>query len=653
MLGHGLVSLSTRIRCVAAAAVVSVAAMVSNSAPVEPRGAENPPKQLGLVERAQRHLAQVDVALSGPRDRITRLSIDQFTLFIGGKQVVPTAVDSLCPATPAEATSAGAIATPVAPTSYLFYFDQRNLSMAGRENGLELATAMIRELIRNGNRAAIVSSGKRLATFAGFTDRQETLIDALARIRADLAQWDTYAATESSREQDVARTKALSGAENACQLARMYQREELSRSDAALEVLMAALGRFADVDPPKVAIYFADALRNDPGRHYLAGAGGRCEQQTFDVELSFQKVHERASAFGVKLYAVQAEGLVSEDISSVRAAREIARRDAEGGLKNLTLETGGDAFLGGASVANMVRRLEADAACMYVLSFDPAPFPEDKPLSVRVEVATRGVRARTRTQIVVQSEAARRMATLLAAFTAPDSARDALAMQGGIVPLDVKNGKLRALVQESLPETSLGTREEWDLGMSLVSTGGVRDEASGRITVDRPGVKLVLESELEFPAGPFELSLVAMDSITGRVATGRIAGSWPGKVGAAQTTSIAVLQPTDGAFLRDGKVRRTGSLVIAENQAVRADRPTAFVTLVCRADKAQTKVRVSRALTGGSSSTFPAVDLALKDAACSQVRDVVPAGTLAAGPFTYTLSVEGAQASESRKFVVE
>jgi VWFA-related protein len=636
-------------RCILVLLATSAAAGAEPSASPPPS-----PKDLGLTERVQRRLVQIDVSLKGPADRLAGLGVDHFTLTVAGRMLKPVAVDPLCPGTAPALVEAGTGSPPEAahtPTTYLFYFDQRNLTFVGRTRAAEQAKALIPRLVREGNRAAIVSSGKRMTTLSGFTERNDVLLEAIDRLHRDIGQWDDYAALEGSRQDDVVRAKRVSR-EAACQQARFYQRDELRRAEASLELFLAALGRFADVDAPKIALYFADTLRDEPGRHYIAEAGSNCFQFAGNLELSFRKLHQGAAAYGVKAYAVQAEGLVPPPVSGARVARETGMKDAQDGLKTLTLETGGNAFLNGASVESMVERMAADAACVYVLSFDPAPFPQDQPLSVRVDVAVPGVRARARTEIVVQSESARRMATLLAAFMAPDTLGDAVPMHAAVVPLDVDDGKLRLLVQASPPATTLAQGEEWDLGMSLVSQSTVPDDASGRVAVNRAGVRLVIESEMRVKPGPYEIALVGIESMTGRVATGRIAGNWSGALPEG-VSATSILQPMEGAFLRDGRSRTTGSLVVADGEPVRADRPAAFVSLVCRTDKRQTTVRVLRSLTGPSSLTFTPLELALSDKPCAQVRDVVPPGTLAPGEFTYGIMLEGAKAGPKRDFHVE
>jgi len=635
--------------CGLRAAIVGLALLAGGDARVRPDDKE--PQDLGLTEWTGRILAQLDVALEGPPEEIGDLAIQDFKLFVDGKPVTPVALDNLCTVS----RPGGDTEPPPAssPTTYLFYLDQRSMTLGGRLSAFETVEAMAQRLIRGGNRGAVISSGKKLATFAGFTASPAPLAEALSRVRDDPQQWDEYASLEESRYREI---RLAGSVESACMQARIHQREERRRTEAALDLFIASLSRLADVPPPKVAIYFADIVRDDPGHHYIdAATGGRaflrsaCEMQTFDARFIFRRVHEAAAALGVKVYAVQAQGLVSPELSEFRDVANLAARDAQSGLKVLTLATGGDAFLNGASVERMVEKVRSDAACTYLLSLDPAPFPEDRPLPVRLEVKRRKVQAHTRTHIVIQSESNRRIGKLMAAFVSSSGLEGTLPMQGGVIPIGVEDGRLRALVQASLPAT-LVVQEEWDVGMSLIAGTGVRDQASSRITVDRPGTRLVLEAEMELRRGPFEIALVGLENVTGTVASGRVIGSWSPGDATVQVAPIAVVQPTEGIFVRGGNVQHEGPLVIPQSQSVLRDRPTAIVTVVCRVGKKV--LRVERALRGDTSTTFSPVELPAGGEPCLQVRDVIPAGTLVPGNFTYSL-VAGTEVQAERNFVVE
>ena len=636
------------------ALLVSLAAV-----PQEPE-----PQRLGLEERVERRFAQIDVSLTGPPELLTNLTAEQFHLTVRGKNTPIVAIDSFCgrpskDERPVSVGAAGEAAPKVRPTSnYLFYFDHQNTTFAGRANSLDQVRRLIPKLIHDGNQGAIVGSGRRMVTYAATTDRAEDLLEGVTRLEADVGNWENSALVESSRQDEIARIygdRSLPGrVEKACQLARVYQREELSRAEHAMKMLSVVIGRFADIEGPKVALYFADTLRDEPGRHFTEIVAGQCPPHAAESYLSFRAVHEKAAAFGVKFYSVQAEGLVSPSMIgryNLRRVTEFAQSDAQDGLKSLALETGGDAFLNGAAPDYMAQRIEDDGACVYTLSFDPARFPQDTPLLVSVVVDVPKARARSRTQIVIQSESARRTSTLLAAFAAPDTVRDTVAMRGAMVPVDLRGEELRVLLQASLPETRLPSGEQWDIGISVVTEGAVAHEASGRVTVGQPGVRIVLETEAILLPGPYDVALVATEGPTGQIAIGRLSGEWTGDFtnGVAFTS---ILQPGAAALLRDGKVRESGSIAVVGDEPVRPDRPAALVTLVCKTSKRQSSVRVARTLTGPNATAFPPLDLPFGEGSCTQVRDVIPAGSLAPGTYTYEIGVEGKKEKVSRAFAV-
>jgi len=636
---------------IAAGAALAVWAVLAPLASLAAREPVEAPKSIGLIERARSDIALIQVMVDGPDRAIQALTAEEFRLVVDGTEVELIAADNQCRLAEAEkAEDDRPTGSSPAPISYLFYFDQHNLTVGGRQNSIDIAKEMVAELVRDGNRATIVSAGQQLVTFAEFTSDAALLADALERLREDRTQWDEYSSLEPHRHRDVrqqARTSAAAG----CACARAYQREETRRTENALELFSAVLGRFLNEDPPKLAFYFGDTLRVQSGRHYAAAVCG-CELGSFDSLGAFQGAVRAAAAFGVRIYAVQAAGLVHSNWWTLRTASRVAEQHAQDGLKALTLDTGGDAFLGGASTKKMVRRIRADSDCLYVLSFDPRPFPQDRPLPVRVGVDRAEVKARSRSQVVFLSDSARQTATLLAAFTSPESVKDRLPMTGAVVPLELRDGRFRALVQAYVPGSVLPIGGEWDLGMSLMLGRSNHEEASGRIAVDRPEVPLVLETESAFRPGPYEVRLVGHETGSGLVAAGRIAGEWPDIEESPVITEIALLQPAAGAFLRGGELRTGGSLVVPPGRIVRAALPTALISLVCRGERRRKPLTVERSLTGASVVDFEPMELALDKEACVQVRDMIPENTMTSGAFTYTVRVRGADTARAREFVV-
>ena len=189
------------------------------------------PRKIGLVERAERGLAQLDVSVRGPWEAISDLTVEDFELVINGQLIEGVIVDRLCSQPdPSEKASKRAAAEPPAPAveagpaslpdrlpaSFLFYFDQQLMSGAGRQNSIDLTREMIPKLIRDGNRAAIVSSGRRLATLADLTDDVDVLLETLDRLERDREQWVAYPQEEDFRIREVLETLENLGIYSAC-----------------------------------------------------------------------------------------------------------------------------------------------------------------------------------------------------------------------------------------------------------------------------------------------------------------------------------------------------------------------------------------------------------------------------------------------------
>jgi len=503
----------------------------------------------------------------------------------------------------------------------------------------------------------IVSAGEELVTFAELTDDTGQLLEALDRIEGDRRQWDPYPYQEMTRigellddlEEDTTRAVIT---------ARRLQREERYHTDRALRLLSLVLGRLADVAPPKAMIYFADTMRSNAGEHYLSFFGQAqreldpltsartsvMELESFAAGAAFDRVVAEAAAYGVRLYTVQAEGLVG-DSSLVRGTERSSsinnRRttDAQNSLSSLAAETGGEAFLNGVPAPRIARRISADLDCVYLLSFDPGEMPLDKTLPVLVRVKRPGINAHARGTILLQSESSRVTSRLLAAFASPEVVIPDWPLRGAVIPTGFEKGRYHALVQVIVPGSPL-PQTEWDLGFSLVSGGAVRNDDSSRVAISSAGVPIVLEKELSFEPGPFELIMVARETRSNQVATTRMEDDWadpestPASVG-----PLAVLQPSTGAFLREGRIRTQGALARCGSDGARTDLPTVVVGLVCRSRSNKDTLHVERRLVGESPVEFPPIDIPPAEERCAQIRDSIPEGMMTPGGFSYELRV--------------
>jgi VWFA-related protein len=636
------------------------------------------PREIGLEERTERRLAQIDVTVTGDQEVIESLTREDFELVVGGNFIEEFIVDRVCREWPdaAEASEptetapdreSAPVTTEVVtlPATFLFYFDQTFLTMAGRNQALEIARELIPEIVIGDNRAMIVSSGRELRTFVHLTSDTEALLGALETLESDRLQWDPTAfafENEEDRIQEVLETLGSRGVQAATAVARRYQSDERWRSNIALRRFSMTLGQLADRDPPKAVIYFADRMRSKPGAHYLSIFSVTQQRElpvlrnagldAFGGYNAFDRVINEANAHGARVYTIQAEGLTA---GSALARTGVAAQyggsgsnllvgnqhihDAQDSLVGMAHETGGEAFINGAPTQKMVRRIRTDLSCLYLISYDPEQLPLDRGLAVLVRMKRKGVKVRHRGQTVIQSESSRLTSQILSAFASPDGSKPDAGIHGILIPTGFEDGEYTALVQISVDGSPL-PNSSWDVGASLVSREKVRQDESARIAVSGPGTPVVFETEMTFRPGPFEIVMVAHEANSRQIVRTTLEGSWPDLDAEAATVGpIAVLQPAEAAFLRQGEQRARGGLGRGNRQVVEAELPTAVVALICRAKKQKGPLVVERRLAGDSAAHFPEMSLDLGDDRCAQIRDLIPAASMTEGMFTYEVRV--------------
>lgn len=641
---------------------------------------EKSPARSGLVEKTGRRLAQLDVTVSGTDEQVADLTRDDFELVVGATRVDELIVDRLCERAEGgekriveEIRSEGAAPAelPQGPRpTFLFYFDQVHLTMRGWNEAMRTAESLIPELVRDGARAMVVSSAEDIVTYADLDDDPEMLLDGLRQLRED-QHWDPFAQAEDLRVREVVEA-ARDNYQHASTIARRYQQEERWRTGKALRRFAMVLGRLADLDPPKAVLYFADTMRSNAGQHYVDLLSSdpqvdpnlrAMETDSFTALNPFDRVLDEAAAHGIRVYAIQAEGLATLSNAAFGSATNRGLSSgrsrissAEDSLKGMAAETGGRAFTGGYSVKRIVRTIHDDLSCLYLVSFDPTGLPLDGALDVTLRVKRPGVKARVRGRLVIQSETARLTSSLLAAFGAPSTVGDGGQIHGSLVPTGFEDGRFQALLQVHVPGAPV-SGAVWDLGASVVAGDRVLEDASGRVEVSGPGVPVVLETRTSFRPGPYSVVSVAHEGRTDVTVSTESRGDWPNPADAAAVvTGLTIVQPTPAVFVRDGEVRRNGALAVPADLPVLVDRPTAFVGLICWDKLQESRLTVERTLAGDASAGFPPMEIDPGKERCAYFRDLVNAGTMTAGGFTYRVRVldgEREIASAERRFLAE
>ena len=637
-------------------------------APAQNDPGDDDPKELGLHTRTSSRLFQVDLSVSGDPEVIRSLQPADFKIKIGIHKLTDFILDRVCEyPEPGVDEISGQLLEPAPvsrPGTFVFYFDQPHLTQAGRQNSLAQARELIPMLIRDGNQAMIVSNADRQVTLAGFTADQAELLAALDTLEIDPTQLSTWATKESVRiDSIITAMNDVDTVEHAAAVARQHQRQDRMLTEKNLKRLEATLPRLAGLPPPKVVIYFADTMRYNAGELYLGffspeviGAVPTLSTMRTDsltARIAFDRVVHKASANGIRFYPIHAEGLTFEvqrlgltgrglikagDVPTVTSDRS---RMAQDSMASLAVETGGSYFINGPSSRVIADTIRSDLNCLLIVSFDPAPYSMDEPHRFLIKLKRKGARLHSRGQVLFQSDSKKLTDRLLAAFTAPGSDDPQISVIESLIPLDFAGGEFKALLQVAVSGVPVpGAR--WDVGASIVDSHSDVVDASGQLTVSSPGAPVIFEQEMSLSPGPFQVVSVAHEHVTGLVASSEVGKDWPKPdPDRASIGPIALVQPVEAVFMRNGNVRGQGSLALGAARAALADRPTALVGLVCtgKGKRRWNGTRIVRRLIGDARVSFPDLLPESSRDRCIQVRDVIPASTLVEGSFRYEIDL--------------
>jgi hypothetical protein len=592
------------------------------------------PQPTALTEKVEKRLVQLDVAVEGDPDAIRAITAKDFALYVGEHEIQGLIVDRLCGDEPAPPPSEGALPVPTAApkrprATFVFFFDQPHLTMAGRVLSLDLARELITRLIVDGNRASIVSNGKRLITVVPMTDDPKALIEGLGRVRRDLRNWDSYAITEDSRRGDV----LLAAIPGVCPpLARTYAREEWSEARRGTVRLATTLSSLTEVAAPKGLIYFGDTLRQKAGLHYLQIFPAECAREISSATMvpsaaaEFDALTAEATARNVHFFTVQAEGM-----SSSTTQRE---RQAQDALIGLAAETGGEAYLGGASNEYIGRRIEGRASCALLISFPAGDLPRDKAMNVTLTLNARNVKIRTQGRIMVPSAEAIERARLLAAFVDPGASDDG-SLRALIIPRSGDGKTWKVSVQLRLRPTGLPDNSA-ELGASIVRRDTVTDHFAASIATKSGSRSMVLERNVDIAPGEFSIVAVARDANRGDIGSSRLDASWPDPAKSeAVIAPIALIQTGPAAISKEGTGSSSGALARDVDEMLDPSIGVSLTTVVCRGARTKNPVIVERWFDGGSRDQFTPMTIAETAEPCVQTVDAIPAGKLLPGVVDY------------------
>ena len=569
------------------------------SATARAEGAAAPPLDPGLTEGVETRLVQFEVRVFRKGAPVSGLGKTDFDIELGGKPLKTFAMDDMCAGAPAPLPGAPA----TKPGSFIFYFDEPELTVEGRIRAIEVARLVAPALLARGHDLMILRNGYSLRTDTNWTHDPAVVSAALDRIASDPGNGDSSRAdaeelhaerlleqlTGAVRLAEMQKQMALrnayssyanlpaafqspytdpdsptyrpspemvaaqaEGTEALAQL--LFQLEplvedELRRIERDMERLSGAVRSLALRDAPKGLVYFADTLRRDPGDVIVRRLDSAARVTRFLNDPRWRAKVASWDADGAFQALVRDASTYGVRFYAVEG-RGLAMpsnwvRSSQDTLASMALETGGLSFLNGIAPSRIADGVSADQSCWYLVSFAPSGWDTDRPLNLGVWPKPKGLRVQTRSSLVIPSRATLTQTRLIAAHF-DDPTLQARPLSVSFYPVGGTTKLLQVLAQVRLPEGDApATRDAlWDIGFDVVSSGEIVAHRSSGVTWRGNGQPPVYQTTLSLPAGPYEIVAVAHEPATDSIRAGRINGTWPPMPADPVTLSLpALAQP--------------------------------------------------------------------------------------------------------------
>jgi len=673
------------------------------------------------AEKVQVELVLIDVIVRDRKDQPVRhLGRDDFELTIDGRRVDASEIESLeeiCteePGSPAGPQAAGAEeSSPPAPYSpapanpalsrhVILYFDFAHLTMSGSRLALRSARRYLTRAPELGDAAGsetIMLLGFRngLRLVQDFTTDRALLVSKIDAMLSDPATIDTDVMEEEKNALEVYGTPCgdpTCSMRKAAASARAINEEMRGRDSLrALTGLMPAL---RTLPGRKAVILFSDSLRTEPGAQYFVFTPETPSQNGISLETDMLRAASAANASNVSFYTVHAGGMTANDLGTDPVS-ESARAGNDSAFElqaTMALDTGGRSLTRANDLGRILDTARRDLSCYYVLGYRYAGHGDDRRHSIMVRTTRGGLTVRHRPYYTDESPSRHRARLLESAASAPELFHGLPVTVEVFALAPVQSGQ-RVLIQCSVPASSLPLVPlateggDWMEGRvafrgDIAGTGKAERECQfdfeSPVRVARSALdatRIVYETGCVLSAGDHALSVMVMDPASDEIGARRkpfgltktpaTAGAHISQIQLWSHEPRAQVFTSRMSVIGMEDLGGAGVLMPSASRRMEARFPAALGFAVCPRDRQPAgPLRVLRTLDRGDVagaqplSALEEVTLSGPpdaESGCYQVSTAIPAGTLQAGEYTFSVLVTGdslkASPTRSLKFTVD
>lgn len=468
--------------------------------------ANDAPRWATRVEQVETRRLLIDVHVTDEDGHaLPGLTIDDFAVFLDGRQWPVKSVDDLCscPASPSENVSATQIGQRGAaegagrriieslereerdprnstegataplqfspPVRFVLYMDFSQLTTDARNRAFEQARRWILEARKPDDQVMVVAyaSGTGLGIIEDFTREKDALLQALAGIESDPKWIDQYAVTRLFHRDKchdcllrncrsgifspgTACAKFECGSE--CFDHAMNERRILEAGMTGLRLLLSSL---EDLEGRKEILFFHQTGTMFPGRVY-----GVSDWDVGDLVQEVERVGAEATLARARIHAVS--------LRSTRAGTNFGANLADVG--------GGIYSRGAGDVPDMLDSIGREC-CWYTLAIEPPARADGRTHRIRVDVRGRTMGGLRSVAFLTPRQRWHRMAQ--GALLAGAEKSESVPLSAALLPVGLDGSRWELKVQvalspgflQSLPD-QVGQRVEWGLGALVVENGG-------------------------------------------------------------------------------------------------------------------------------------------------------------------------------------
>lgn len=401
-----------------------------------------------LVETMEVRVVNVDVVVTDKSGRrVTGLTANDFEIFDGKKpqpitnfsEIDAEAAPETVPATvQAEATAPAAAKAPVSRgNAIIFYIDSSSINPTRRHLVFEELRRFAAEIMKPGDRAAVMSWNRRLHTVQGFTESPAEIQAALREAEKESGAFSVQLnrqrlyrlITETLEAELHSEFKSIPVAyQRSIGYAQTYAEEMYSHSRSVAIALRSTLAAFAAPDDKRALVFVGDYLPARAGAEALQFVEDtfapyiRTEQEGREMGKSqnlrvlsnaqwLDGLVGAANSAGVTLYMISAGSLHQLDVADAAetfqqptaSAETMLTMDTRRVFNDTARETGGLAYTGG-DPRLALQQIADDFRSYYSLGFRPTA-PIGKAQSIRVRAKNPDYVVRSRRSYAVRSVA--------------------------------------------------------------------------------------------------------------------------------------------------------------------------------------------------------------------------------------------------------